>query len=207
MLKISAILIIVINVGCSININLNFDPEKLEKAMDSFLDDIGYTKQDKKTPTLKLFSKTQNVEYKIQCILNILTLNTHISAQEVSQEETELQKIKKRIKEIHTSLKKYYDKQAIGEGLDGEIKIVNSKKLEDEKELEKLIALISEQNSLREKFYKEFAKENGQDTEEAIKQVKETFIKKTIERAKENKWCVEEKDEKDNIKWSCSTKE
>lgn len=204
MLKLITILTVAISIGCSININLNFDPEKLEKAMDNFLDDIGYTKQNKKLPTLKLFSRTHDIKYKLLYILDIITLNNNISA---AEEENELDKIKKRIKEIHISLAKYYDMQIIGEGLDGTIKIVTNKTIKDDKESKKLKTLISEQNGLRKKFYKEFAKENGRDSEEAINQVKDTFIKKTLERAKENKWCIEEKDENDNVNWNCPSNE
>lgn len=195
MLKLAGIVIVIIGLGCSININLNFDPEKLEKAMDSFLDDIGYGKKDKKLPALRLFSM-------IELLYDIVALNSM-----KGEEESELEKIKSELKKNHKALEKYYDAHIIGESLDGMIKIVNSKRIKDEGELNKLKKIIKEQNELRNKFYRAFARENGKESEKAVEQVKEAFIKKTIERAKENKWCVEEKDESDNIKWRCPAEE
>lgn len=181
--------------ACSININLNFDPEKLEKAMDSFLDEIGYSKKDKKIPTLKLFSKVQEPLY-IRALSNSL----------FAEEESELERIKKSIRENHKFLESYYENHTIGESLEGTIKIINEEKVKEKEEIKKLKETIKKQNELREKFYKEFAKENGKESEEAVKQVKEVFIKKTLERAEENKWCFEKKDKNDNIKWFCPTK-
>jgi hypothetical protein len=186
------VLLLLMAVSCSININLNFDPEKLERAMDSFLDDIGYGKKDKKLPTLKLYS-----------LMDVILLSGFVYA----EEENPLEKIKNEMKDNHKFLEKYYENQVIGEALDGSIKIIASNKIEKEEELKKLKEVVGKQNSLRKRFFKEYAKEKGKDTEKAVEQVKEAFIKKTIERAKENNWCVEEKDENDNIVWSCAKKE
>ncbi len=189
MYKLVLLLMVGIGVSCNININLNFDPEKLERAMDSFLDDIGYGKKDKKQPTFRLFS-----------FVDILILAQNIYTHE---DESPLEKIKKEMKKNHQSLEKYYNNHIKGEALDGTIKIKNEKKVKDEKELKELRSLIEKQNSLRENFFKEFAKSNGKDTQEAVEQVKEVFIRKTIERAKENNWCIEEEDENNKVKWQC----
>lgn len=188
--KMVLLLIALMGISCNININLNFDPEKLEKAMDSFLDDIGYSKKNKKMPTWKLFC----------FFIDIVTLKSEIYTQE---KEDTLEKIKKEMKEIQSSLEKYYNNHLIGEALDSTIKIIDEKKIKDKEELKELKSLIERQNDLRNEFFREFARVNGKQTQEAIEQIKEAFVKKIMERAEENQWCREEKGEDEKIKWVC----